>query len=83
MHPLELRMKEETLSRSDQFPALWDVTGKDRDGRSAQWDIGRSGSHKRAKTTRTMLMSYIHFYIHFTLFAAKRSRPPVAAHLDL
>jgi hypothetical protein len=26
--------------------------------------------------------SYIHFYIHFALFAANRSWPPVAAHPD-
>jgi hypothetical protein len=29
-----------------------------------------------------MPVSYIHFYIHFTLFAENRSRPPTAAHRD-
>jgi len=28
-----------------------------------------------------MSVSYIHFYIHFALFAANRTRPPGAAHL--
>jgi hypothetical protein len=29
-----------------------------------------------------MPVSYIHFYIHFTLFAENRSRPPTATHCD-
>ena len=38
--------------------------------------------HNRVRLTRAMLLSYIHFYIHFALFAANRSRPPAAAHCD-
>jgi hypothetical protein len=29
-----------------------------------------------------MPVSYIHFYIHFTLFAENRSWPPTATHRD-
>jgi hypothetical protein len=52
------------------------------------WSV-RSMGHSRTWNSQTgegaraILVSYIHYYIHFSLFAANRSRPPVADHLGI